>query len=336
MGAYLASAAETLGVNYVLLDLKEAEAAHRLVRSYYWRFRARRPARMDRFAKKVLQTAEQFGPDIVITTGVRVPLLGSDIRRLQAQNIRVLNYSTDDPWNPVLASDWFLSTLNAYDVVFTPRRANMEDLRRACVREIQYLPFGYDPEVHKPAESTASTEPCDLLFVGGCDRERLPLIEALARSGLKLALFGGYWDRHATTRNHWRGIADQNTILAASGAARICLCLVRRANRDAHVMRSFEAAAVGGCILAEDTDDHRSLFGPDGAAYFGTNEELVGQAWRLNRSPEIRTRMAQALVERLAVRHDTYADRLSEMLKFAMGLGVTPDTPLMNRPLVLM
>ncbi len=62
---------------------------------------------------------------------------------------------------------------------------------------------------------------------------------------------------HPITRANWRGVADQDTIRSASAAARVCLCLVRRANRDGHVMRSFEAAVIGGCILAQDTADHR-------------------------------------------------------------------------------
>ena len=62
----------------------------------------------------------------------------------------------------------------------------------------------------------------------------------------------------------------QVTIRAASASAKVCLCLVRRANRDGHTMRSFEAAAIGGCILAEDTADHREIFGPEdyAARYF--------------------------------------------------------------------
>ena len=50
------------------------------------------------------------------------------------------------------------------------------------------------------------------------------------------------------------------------GAAKVNLCLVRRAKRDGHVMRSFEIAAVGGCMLAQDTDEHREIFGPEGEA----------------------------------------------------------------------
>jgi hypothetical protein len=101
--------------------------------------------------------------------------------------------------------------------------------------------------------------------------------------GLDVALFGGYWDRYSKTRSYWRGLAGQDAIRFASAAARICLCLVRRANRDGHTMCSFEAAAIGGCILVEETADHRELFGPNDHAvrYFKTIPEMVEHFYRM-------------------------------------------------------
>jgi spore maturation protein CgeB len=335
MGAYLSRAAETLGVPHDLLDMNEAEAGNRIVQSVFWRLRDRKPARLDQFSEKVVQHCKSHRPDVVVTTGVRVPLFRSHLESLRARHVRVVNYSTDDPWNPGLTSEWFLSSLPAYDTVFTPRRSNIEDFRRVGVRNVRYLPFGYDPEVHvrRPcSDPDSKSEPCDVQFVGGCDDERLPIIRALVQSGLKLALFGQYWNHDPVTRDHWRGVADQKTIVAASSNARICLCLVRRANRDGHVMRSFEAAAIGGCILAEDTDDHRDLFGPDAAVYFRTNEELVCRAQKLIGSAESRSRLATALAQRMSTRHDSYSDRLAEMLDgFAAGDPTSKDTATSDR-----
>jgi spore maturation protein CgeB len=255
----------------------------------------------------------------VLTTG-RAPLDRSHIENLHGQGIKVINYSTDDPWNPVLRASWFLSTLPSYDVIFTPRRATLDDFRRCGVRAVHYLPFAYDPEVHRPwSEKEATATPSDVLFVGGCDADRLPLISALIDAGLELALFGGYWNRHSKTRPYWRGDSDQDTIRSASAATRVCLCLVRRANRDGHVMRSFEAAAIGGCVLAESTADHQALFGPDDEAvrYFQTADELVQQAKSLVDDAEVRLRLSAKLRERLAAGGHTYVDRLAAMLRLS-------------------
>jgi spore maturation protein CgeB len=317
MGNYLAAGAERLGLDYRIMDLTESETNNRYLQKFFWRFRGKRPANWKRFASQALETCATLKPTIVLTTGGRVPLERSHVERLRDTGIKVINYSTDDPWNPALYARWFVAALPVYDAVFTPRRANILELRQCGVRDVQYLPFGYDPIIHRAwEENSPSGKQSDVLFVGACDSERLPMISALADAGLNLALYGRYWDDHSKTAAHSRGVANQDTIRAASASAAVCLCLVRRGNRDGHVMRSFEAAAIGGCILAEDTEDHRELFGEnaDSALYFRTTPELVEGAKRLVADPQTRRGMSLRLRERMAARADTYADRLSTML----------------------
>jgi spore maturation protein CgeB len=326
IGSFFASAARQLGLDYRIMDIAGAEASSRIVRTYYWHFCDKRWARLKQFGGQVLNTCAATQRNVVLTTG-RAPLDRSHIEKLRGQGIRVVNYSTDDPWNPVLRASWFLSTLPSYDVIFTPRRATLDDFGRCGVRAVHYLPFAYDPEVHRPwSEKEATAASSDVLFVGGCDGDRLPLISALIDAGLELALFGGYWNRHSKTRPYWRGDSDQDTIRSASAATRVCLCLVRRANRDGHVMRSFEAAAIGGCVLAESTADHRELFGPDNHAvrYFRTADELVQQAKSLVEDAGARLRLSAQLRERLAVAGHTYGDRLAAILRLSNVDGRMP------------
>jgi spore maturation protein CgeB len=328
MGDYLASAAKKLGLQYKIMDAGEAEASSRIGRSLYWRLMGKRPARLADFGKRVVDMCALTRPNLVLTTG-RAPLDRSHIENLHSLGIKVINYSTDDPWNPTLRAAWFISTLPYYDAIFTPRRANFEDFRSCGVRVIHDMPFAYDPGVHRPwPENAVPGVPSDVLFVGGCDSERLPLVGGLIEAGLNVALFGAYWNRHSRTRAYWRGIVDQDTIRAASATTKVCLCLVRRANRDGHVMRSFEAAAIGGCILAEDTTDHREIFGPDDGCvrYFKTVSEMVRQAKFLVTYPETRFRLLSKLRERVAASKDTYADRLSEMLRLSnMESGIASN-----------
>ncbi|MGP0094517.1 MAG: glycosyltransferase [Xanthobacteraceae bacterium] len=326
MGSYLASAAKQLGLDYQIIDAGRAEASSRIGQSFHWRMRGKRPGRLRRFGAQVLDACAEMRHDLVLATG-RAPLDRSHIEGLRALDATVINYSTDDPWNPALRARWFLAAIPSYDAIFSPRRANLDDFRRCGVRAVHFLPFAYDPEVHRPWTDMASAgPPSDVLFVGGCDADRLPLIGALIDAGLNLALFGGYWNRHIKTRPYWRGLADQDTIRSASATAQVCLCLVRRANRDGNVMRSFEAAAIGGCILAEDTDDHRALFGPEdhAARYFRTPTELVQQAKILTADAEARRRLSARLRERMAAGGNTYADRLAAMLRLS-GMDSSPQ-----------
>jgi len=322
MGSYLASAAKQLRLEHRIIDARGAEARGRIVNSFHRRLRGGRPARLGRFGAQVLETCAAMRPNVVLTTGC-APLDQPQIASLRRGGIRVINYSTDDPWNPALRAPWFLSVLPAYDAVFSARRANLDDFRRLGVRVVHYLPFGYDPQVHRPwPHDGLAGQASDVLFVGGCDGDRLPLIGALIDGGLQLALFGGYWNRHSKTRPFWRGIVDQDTIRAASAATRVCLCLVRRANRDDNVMRSFEAAAIGGCILAEDTPGHRDLFGPENhsARYFRNTSEMVQEAKALVSDPQARRSISVQLRKRIAMGGNSYADRLMTMLRLS-GAG---------------
>jgi len=317
MCRFLTAAARELGIEVQAMDIGPADARTRLVRSLFWRLNGRRPARLGYFGARVAEKCASFRPHVVLTTG-RAPLDSSHINALSGLGAKVINYSTDDPWNPTMRSQWFISALPFYNTIFSPRRENFDDFRRCGVQSLHYLPFAYDKNVHRPWPiGEAPGDASDVLFVGGADADRRPLISALIDAGLNLALFGGYWNRYPESRNHWRGLADQDTIRAASASAKVCLCLVRRANRDGHTMRSFEAAAIGGCILAEDTADHREIFGPEDYAvrYFKTISDMVHQAKALVAQVETRRRLSDNLRERLAARNDTYTDRLAAMLQ---------------------
>ena len=84
-------------------------------------------------------------------------------------------------------------------------------------------------------------------------------------------------------------------------------------------MRSFEVPAMRGCMLAEDTSEHREMFGPNGEAviYFRSVPEMVDRArWLLENEAE-RKRLASAAHHRITGGRNTYADRLQTMLETA-------------------
>src|SRR5262249_23347498 len=149
MGSYLASAAKQLNLDYRIIDANSAEARSRIGRMLYWHLRGKRPARLDRFCEEVVDTCTVMRPDIVLTTG-RAPLDRSHILKLRGLGAKLINYSTDDPWNPGMCAPYFLSTIPLYDVIFTPRRANIDDFHHCGVHSVHYLPFAYDPEIHQP------------------------------------------------------------------------------------------------------------------------------------------------------------------------------------------
>jgi spore maturation protein CgeB len=238
-----------------------------------------------------------------------------------------MNFLTDDPWNSHHTARWFMRALPEYDIVFTPRKANIEDLRLAGCTRVQYLPFAYSPDVHYPDPPANRDEEkhygADVFFAGGADADRVPYLAALIDRGVKVALYGGYWGRYRETRISDRGHATLEMMRKAAFCAAVSLCLVRRANRDGHSMRTYELAASSACILAEDTEDHREILGRDGisAVYFRSIPEMVEKARAIIADRAVRNRLAAGARSWIRSRPNTYADRFMEIEAAAEELG---------------
>lgn len=322
VGAHLRAAAEGLGIPVELCDTRAAFDAAWLVRQWSWRVQNHTPPRLAAFESEVGRACERFQPTHLLTTGL-APLRREALNGLRKQGIRTLNYLTDDPWNPAHRAAWFMDALVAYEAVFTPRRANMDELCALGCKHVEFLPFGYNPLVHFPDPNPPDTAyASDVLFAGGADADRVPYVAALIEAGLDVRLYGGYWERYRETRAAARGHADPAALRRAVRRAGVCLNLVRRANRDDNVMRSFEVPAMGGCMLTEDTPTHRAVFGAEGEAvlYFETVEEMVTKTRNLLDAPAERQRLAEAGRATMVQRGHAYAHRLEAMLR-TQGVG---------------
>ncbi len=289
------------------------------VRKCYWRLGGHQPVRLRAFGRGVVKACRDFSPRWIIGTGF-VPLERRALESIGAIGIHRVNYLTDDPCNPTQRSRWFLEALPSYDHVFSVRRSNLEQLRAHGCKAVDYLPFGFDPELFYPVHFSTPEEETrfssDVVFAGGADRDRVPYIVALIRSGFQVTLYGNYWERFSETRALTRGLADPATLRLALGGAKVALGLVRQANRDGNSMRTFEIPAVGVCMLTEDTQEHREIFGEQGKAvvYFHTLEEMVAKLrWLLDHDDE-RKRLAKASHQLIIQGRHTYKDRLVVML----------------------
>jgi spore maturation protein CgeB len=138
--------------------------------------------------------------------------------------------------------------------------------------------------------------------------------------GPPVAMAGGYWPRYPVFRSYALGVKSPEVIRCLTAAAKVNLCLVRLANRDGHVMRTFEIPAAGGCMLAQDTDEHREILGPEGEAvvYFRDAKEAAERARELLRDAIERKRLASALHHRIVGGAHTYAHRLATMIGVAI------------------
>lgn len=317
IGGSLLHGAATLGIEAQLCDTAAAWPRERLLQKILWRYGGKRPLGGRAFEKRLLESVHSFHPQLLIATGM-APLRARTLRRLHSLGIRCVNLSTDDPFNPQHRASWFLEALREYDVIFSPRRANEEELRAHGCRSIVDLPFGYDPRLFYPVSGEPGDE-SDLLFAGVGDRDRLPYIAAALESGIRVRLHGIDWDRFPETAKITSGQADIATLRRAIASCRVALCLVRRSNRDGHSMRTFEVPAVGACMVVEDTRDHRDVFGPEGetVCYFQTPGAMVAKVRQLLDDEPRRLRLRDDVHRRVVNGGNTYADRLRAIVAAA-------------------
>jgi len=318
-GSFVRGAAK-LGIESMFFDTHKAWAGPMLLRSLSWHLADRRPLYLNHFSNELVKACAGAKPEILIATGM-APLTASGLRALRQLGIVTVNYSTDDPWNPTMRSNWYLQALPLYDLIFTPRRSNLDDFQGIGCPRVQYLPFGYDETLFASQAQCGDTAAHDVLFVGGADADRVACLTEFMRHGPPVAVAGGYWERYPAFRAYALGIKSPEIIRALTVAAKVNLCLVRRANRDGHVMRSFEIAAAGGCMLAQDTEEHREIFGPEGEAvvYFRDGTEAAKRAHALLCDSSERKRLAAGLHRRIVAGAHTYAHRLATMLGMAKG-----------------
>jgi spore maturation protein CgeB len=328
VGESLRRAALALGYQALFFDCYDAWRGNRILRSVSWRLNDKRPLRFADFVAGVLAACEKSRPKTLITTGT-APLAAAALQALRRLGIVCVNYSTDDPWNPTQTASWFIHTLPFYDLILTTRRANVRDFQRIGCDSVQYLPFGYDDQLFYDSGGSVQGATYDVLFVGGADKERVAFISEFIGAGQGVTLVGKYWESARQTRRFTLGHRTPDEVGILTAAAKVNLCLVRRANRDGHVMRSFEIAALGGCMLAEDTAEHREIFGPHGEAvvYFRTPREAAERASLLLANSSERARLSAVVRARISHGAHTYRDRLVSILEAATRIRRSHNEP---------
>lgn len=318
----LLRSAGAMNIECSVFDVASAYGENRVLQALSWRLRDRKPLNFNQFCVSVVKRCIVESPQVLVTTG-SAPLTAGALERLRNRGIVCVNYSTDDPWNPTSQANWHLRALQHYDVVFTPRRSNIEDLLQLGCCDVRYLPFGYDEFLFDSSDSRRIAEsPPKVLFVGGADRDRIGFMNEFVEDGPTVTLVGGYWPKDRGLRKYALGCKTAAKLATLTTAAAVNLILVRRINRDGHVMRTFEAGAIGGCLAVEDTVEHREIFGAEGEAvrYFRTPSEAAKLCRELIAHPAERMRLSAAVRTRILQGGNTYTDRLRTMLAIAKRL----------------
>lgn len=316
-----------LAVAYSSPALAFSPSMARLRGKVFYRLADRRSWEWWGFQRRLLETVEALRPRLVLVTGI-LPLAPRVFEAIHRRGGRIVNYITDDPWNPIHRRRCFLANLPLYDHIFSTKEALRQRLEAAGTPGTSWLPFAYDPALHHPPTAPGPEEAeenarVDVAFIGTGAPERLPWLEALADlPGLRRRIHGNDWSLLATPGWERCPPVVGEDYVRAIARPRVVLGLLRQANGDLSTDRSYEIGAIGGCGLYQDSPEHRNLLGdyPE-EGFFRDPAQLRQRVVTVLADPGLQRELRRKGSAALGRPGHTYADRLRAILAWAGAAG---------------
>ena len=239
----------------------------------------------------------------------------------------IIGYSPDDMMVPANKSKRFVASLPFYDVFFTTKSFHLTELTELGCRNVQFIDNAYHEDLHHPVKVSKEDRRRfghEVIFIGSFEDERADFIRYLAENGISVRVWGdSLWKTFKNPpplmKLEYRPIfADDYT--TAVCASDICLCFLRKLNRDLQTTRSVEIPACGTLMVAERTHEHLSLFADnEEAVFFDTKEELLKKVEFYLRHPKDREIVAKAGRRRCVEGGYSNLERMRTMLDKAFA-----------------
>lgn len=258
---------------------------------------------------------KRFKPDIVLILGGRQFTVNT-LTKIKAQtDAKLVNWNPDSPWEQHNSSADLLESIPIYDAHFTWGKFLIERFQQAGAQKIHYLPFAYDPILHKPVANNTNAA---VVFAGTWDKPRETMLQGIDAS--QLELWGNHWHRLASDsplRTCVRGVAEGDKLAPILSNAQITLNFTRAQNGPAHNMRTYEAPACGAFMLGTDTEEHRSLFvAGETADFFTSQAELLEKLDYYLQRPDLCKTISANAHAFITGGNNTYQDRMQTILQY--------------------
>ena len=297
------------------------------------RWKLRWPVDITNENRMLLERVTEYCPDIVIIDSSKVMKRSTQKKIRKVCDCRLVYYIPDDVMGKHNLSHTLRWSFPDWDVFFTTKTFNVEELFIAGTRHPVLVGKSFDPAIHSPMspdEVGEEYEAFDCVFIGTYEKERCNTINAIAEAGLTVVVYG-------SDKGNWAGKELHHRITLRPSVysleyrrcyhyGKIALCFLRKINRDKITQRSMEIPAMGRPMLAEKTEEHDEHF-IDGKEYIGfrNDEEAVRvcKFW-LKRDKE---RIKVGLSSRTRCLNSGYSslDRAKFMIDKIMPVNRFPD-----------
>jgi spore maturation protein CgeB len=264
---------------------------------------------------------KEFTPDLIWIEKANTirPKVYQQIKQAVPKT-KVVYYSEDDIYVPNNRSIYLRKSLSVFDVVYTTKPRNIEELPKLGAKRVKCVYQAYDKNFHRPLDITEDEKQIwggDVTFVGTFEQDRAAQMLFLAERGIQVRVWGSNWqnwqNKHPNLKVEGRAVYNDD-FLKVINSSRINLNFLRKCNRDRHTNRSLEIPACKGFMLAERTDEHQNLFkeGKE-AVFFGSAEELSQQIRYYLEHEKERQKITQSGWRRCIESGYSHHDRLAEM-----------------------
>jgi spore maturation protein CgeB len=240
------------------------------------------------------------------------------------------------PDSLVYCYSWILNAVPVYDLIATYSQATVDPFLRLGARRAEWVPLGFDPELHPPYADGAEDSraqvyaDCDASFVGNYTTEREEIVVHLVTGGFRVRVWGPReWERKARDRaalkKYWQGgpLFGQDFCLAVKSAP-VSLNPINPVTYPAANMRFFEIPGCGGVSVCARSPELEAEF-PDGQAcyYYDSPANARSVVRMAIDDPEGRKRVSRTGQEMVLHAH-TYAHRSQQILEL-VNLRVPAD-----------
>jgi spore maturation protein CgeB len=229
--------------------------------------------------KELLLHCESVKPDIVwVFKGIEI--FPETLVKIKAMGIMTVNYNPDHPFIRSFRSSGgenIPQSIPLYDLHFCYSKALGEKIKTDYHIPTVWLPFGYELSAAQYEMASKEPEIQKICFVGNPDKKRVQVITDLSKNGLSIDLYGHGWDKFLKNNKNitcFDGIY-QDDFWKVLRRYRLQLNIFREHNEGSHNMRTFEVPAVGGIMLAPDSEEHRFFFkDQQEAIFYSSDDEL--------------------------------------------------------------
>lgn len=280
-------------------------------------------------AQCILAKAEKFEPDLVLALA-QAPLSLRALRRLRDTGVPTAMWFVED----FRLFTYWRAFAPHYDIFAVIQKEPFtEELERAGVSNVLYLPLAAAPSFHRPLELTEAEKRefgSGVSFMGAGYPNRRKAFAWLAGQDKGIAsrfkIWGSEWDDEPALAPY---VQRQGARVSPEDCVRIFNASDININLHSSVKaneavsrgdfvnpRTFETAACGAFQLADERGLMADLFNDDEMALFDSMPDLLEKIRYFSDRPEERCNYAEKARQRVLAEH-TYSKRMQRLLDFA-------------------